>query len=111
MGKFQRDKGKRGERLIVTLLKPFFPNVGRDLNDVYAKRGIDLVNTGNLAIQVKHYAKHVPLSKYDEIIPGEGQVAMLVSCPTDRESKPLVVISLDDFLRILDDPKSNLYGQ
>ena len=103
MSRAQRDKGKRGEQMVVKALRPYFPTVGRDLNDVYAKRGIDLVNTGNLAVQVKHYANHVPLSKLAEVVPGPGQIPVLVSWPTDGKNKPLVALALDDFLRIIGD--------
>ncbi len=104
MGKSQRDKGKRGERLAVQILRPAFPNAARDLNDVYAKRGIDLIHTGRLDVQVKHYSGHVPINKYNEIIAGEGRIAVLISIPTHSpDSKPMVVLSAEDFLDILQD--------
>lgn len=104
MGKQQRDKGKRGERLAAHALRTLFTKASRDLNDVYAKRGIDLINTGNLAIQVKHYAKHVPLTKFNEIIPG-SKIPVLISWPTDNgKSEPLVALRLSDFIAICLDP-------
>ena len=103
MAKSQRDKGKRGERLVVDALRPVFPDAARDLNDVYAKRGIDLIHTGKLAVQVKHYRNHAPISKLNEIVPGDGEIPVMVSWPTNRKDGPVVVLSLDDFTRILED--------
>jgi hypothetical protein len=103
MAKFSRDKGKRGERLVVQQLKPLFPGAARDLNDVYAERGIDLTNTGNLAVQVKHYKNHVPFSKFKEIVPDENQIPVLVSWPTNRKDEPMVALRLSDFIAILQD--------
>lgn len=108
MGKFSREKGKRGERNVVKFLRFLFKNISRDLNDVYKKEGIDLLRSGGFAIQVKHYAKHVPLTKYNEIQPSEkdDRIPLLVSWPTTAsEGKPLVVMSLEDFSRLLDNPK------
>lgn len=102
MSKAQRDKGKRGERLVVAALRGLYPDAARDLNDVYAKNGIDLINTGNLAVQVKHYANHVPLSKFKEINPPEGHIPVLVSWPTARGTEPMVCLKLDDFIGILE---------
>lgn len=104
MTKAQRDKGKRGERLVAAALRILFPKAARDLNDVYAKKGIDLINTGALAVQVKHYAKHVPLSKFAEIIPGD-RIPCLVSWPTDRVSEPLIVFRLSDFIAFAKNPE------
>jgi len=102
--KFSRDKGKRGERLVANAFKPLFPHAARDLNDVYAEKGTDLINTGKLAIQVKHYQNHVPLSKFKEIIPDEGFIPVLVSWPTNKVDVPMVCLTLDDFLEILYQP-------
>ena len=102
MPKFERDKGKRGERLVVNALKEFFgEDIGRDLNDVYKKRGIDLLGTEPFVIQVKHYKNHVSLTKYKEIKSNEGEIALLVSWPSNRKDKPMVVMSLDDFKTLL----------
>lgn len=101
MGKAQRDKGKRGERLVVNSFRTIFPLCARDLNDVYAERGIDIANTGNLAIQVKHYQNHVPMSKIKEVKTQGEQIPVLVSWPTNREEQPLVCLPLADFIKIL----------
>ena len=103
MGKSQRDKGKRGERLTVNALQAIFPDAARDLNDAYAQRGIDLIHTGNLAVQVKHYKNHAPISKLNEIVPGDGEIPVLVSWPTNRKDGPVVALGLSDFIKILDD--------
>jgi hypothetical protein len=106
MAKFSRDKGKRGERLVVHKFRPIFPDISRDLNDVYAERGIDLTNSGNFAIQVKHYQNHVPLSKFAEIVPGD-KIPLLVSWPTNNKDTPLVVLRLDDFIELLREQNGN----
>ena len=103
MSKAQRAKGQRGERKAAEALRAVFPDAARDLNDVYAGRGIDLTNTGRLAVQVKHYATHAPISKLAEVKPANGQIPVLISWPTARGSQPAVVLALDDFVRILSD--------
>ena len=103
MAKAQRDKGKRGERLVVEALRAIFPDAARDLNDVYARRGIDLIHTGKLAVQVKHYQNHAPISKLKEIVPGDGEIPVLVSWPTNRKDGPVVVLDLYWFVALLDD--------
>lgn len=102
MSKAQRDKGRRGEQMAVRALKPIFPDAARDLNDVYAKNGIDLIGTGNLAVQVKHYQNHVPLTKMREIVPGE-RIPALISWPTNRIDDPVIVLKLSDFVRLAQD--------
>jgi len=103
MGKSQRSKGQRGELKACELLRRIFPAVTRDLNDVNEERGIDLKGTHKLAVQVKHYKKHVPFSKYKEIKPNSDEIAVLMSIPTDRKSIPMVALSVKDFLAILED--------
>lgn len=105
MGKFSREKGKRGERRVVNSLKHLFKNIARDLNDVYKKEGIDLLRSGGFAIQVKHYAKHVSLSKYKEIKPKDDRIPLLVSWPTEKDEEPLVIMSLENFKRLLENPE------
>lgn len=103
MSKTQRDKGKRGELKAAAILRRVFPDVARDLNDVNAGRGIDLLETGNLAVQVKHYANHAPISKLAEVVPVNGQIPVLMSLPTNRRDRPVVVLYAEDFVRILED--------
>lgn len=103
MSKSQRDKGKRGELKACEILRPAFPDAARDLNDINAKRGIDLLHTGKLAVQVKHYAQHAPISKLAEVIPANGEIPVLISIPTDRKSDPVVVLKAKDFVRLLQD--------
>ena len=103
MAKFSRDKGKRGERLAAKCLQQVFPDAARDLNDVYAEKGIDLTNTGRLAVQVKHYQNHAPITKMREIVFTNGQIPVLISWPTNKIDAPVVVLLLDDFIDILKD--------
>ena len=103
MGKLSRRKGQRGELRVAHALQVVFPEAARDLNDVNDEQGVDLKNTGNLAVQVKHYKNHVPLSKFNEIKPEDGRIRVLVSWPTDRKSEPLVVLTLEDFIKMVQD--------
>ena len=105
MSKAQRDKGKRGERIAVHYLRKVFPDAARDLNDVYAKSGVDLTNTGALLVQVKHYKKHAPISKLYEVQfePNSDKIPVLFSLPTDRKERDTVTLYVDDFIRILED--------
>ena len=103
MGKSQRSKGQRGELKAAAALRPLFPDVERDLNDFHGDRGIDLLNTGNLDIQVKHYKNHVPINKINEIRSKGSRIPVLISWPTNRSDAPMVVLSLADYVRILED--------
>jgi len=103
MSKAQRDKGKRGEQKAVHILRPAFPDAARDLNDVYAKEGVDLTHTGRLAVQVKHYATHAPISRIEEVKPSDGRLPVLMSIPTDRKSRPTVTMYAEEFVQILCD--------
>lgn len=57
-----KDKGSTFERWVAKSLRVIFPEVktsrlmSKDADD----RGVDLVRTGNLAVQTKHYAKNTP---------------------------------------------------
>ncbi len=111
IGKANRKNGGVGERKVVTALRILWKRISRDLNDVYKKEGIDLLNSGytaetGVAIQVKYYAKHSALgTKYDEIQPKDSRIPILVSWPRlEKNGVPLVVLSLDDFIRIASDP-------
>lgn len=102
MGREQKQKGNRGERKAVELLREVYPNVARDLNDPNDVFKIDLKNTEPFAIQVKHWKNHCPINLLDEIIPHDAlTIPLLMSLPTDRKRKNVVVLYLDDFLEIL----------
>lgn len=105
MGKAERQKGQRGERLVRDKFRAIFPDAARDLNDVNDEEGVDLKETGNFAVQVKHYKNHVPLSKFREIQPTDGRIRCLVSWPTNRKDEPLIILTLDDFIRLIDMPE------
>ena len=106
-GRASRQKGQRGERNVAKKLKPYFPYAKRNLNDFQGGEGTDLQNTGKLQIQVKHYKKHVPINRLQEVvIKKRGNLPVLVSWPTDKGTgKPCVVMYFDDFLKILDKEK------
>lgn len=106
MGKAQKQKGNRGERNAVKALLEIFPNVARDLNDPNDVFKIDLKNTEPFAIQVKHWKNHCPINIIDEIIPHDDlKMPVLLSMPTDRKRKSVVVMYLDDFIQIVDRSK------
>lgn len=111
IGKANRQNGGVGERKVVQALLTLWKRLSRDLNDVYKKEGIDLLNAGHtaetgVAIQVKYYAKHTALAtKYMEVQPKDDRIPLLVSWPRlEKNGKPLVVLSLEDFIRIAKDP-------
>jgi len=99
----QRQKGQRGELKVAEALRDLFPNARRNLNDFNEAQGVDLTDTGNLAVQVKHLKNHAPFSKYNEIRPTDGRIPVLVSWPTSRGTVPMVALSLEDFIKICKD--------
>jgi len=105
LSKMQRDKGKRGERKAVKALLPLFPRAARDLNDVYKKEGIDLLRTGALAVQVKHYRDHCSINKLREVVPEPWQYPALISWPTNRKDRPTITFFLDDYVDFTLNPK------
>ena len=109
MGRSQRQKGQRGERKVAEILRSIFPKAKRNLNDFQGGEGTDLQNTGVLQVQVKHYKKHVPINKLEEVVLyKDTNIPILVSWPTDAGTgKPCVVMYLDDFINIVDKEKVN----
>lgn len=101
MGKKSRTKGFSYEREIAKRLRNLFPKARRHLEfqAEEAALGIDLINTGNLAIQCKRYKGYAPISKISEV--KKSGIRVLV---TKGDRLPdMVVLSLDDFLAILED--------
>ena len=96
----QRDKGNRGERAIVNMFKKAgFEDAVRNYADKQDGMGVD-VFAGNLLIQVKSYAKSVPISKYDEIKRSDGIKALA----SKVNHKPwMITMTLTDFLAIAED--------
>ena len=101
MSKAQRDKGKRGENMAAHALRVVYRDAARDLNDVYNGQGVDLVNTGILAVQVKHHKNHVSVNTLKSVQPVDGRIPIVISWPTNRADKPAVILSLADFIKIL----------
>jgi hypothetical protein len=101
MSKSQRDKGKRGELEAVRQLRRVFPDAARRiLNDAANETGVDLKGTGRLLIQVKNHRRYVPCSTLKEI----REVGGIPVVMTKADHKPwLVVMKLDDLLKILED--------
>lgn len=103
MGKKSRTKGHSYERATARKLRDVFPNAMRHLEyqTSEANKGIDLVNTGQLRIQCKRYKGYAPITKIFEVSGGEGEIPVLI---TKADRKPdMVVLSLDDFLKIIKD--------
>jgi len=103
VGKYQRQKGQRGEREACKLLQDIYPGCRRRLEfqSAVADAGIDIDNTGFLDIQVK-IGKQVPKKVYDfinQIKPRDGQYKV-VMMKRDNE-KWLVILELNDLIELL----------
>ena len=106
MGKMQRTKGHSFERDIVNVLKKAgFTDAYRVLESqqrahrANRESGVD-VKAGNLRIQCKRYKGYAPIGKIREVDAVDG-IPVLITKADYKES--MVVLSLDDFLAILED--------
>ena len=80
MGKSQRDKGQRGERKTVQELREAgFLEAHRDINDVWAGRGVDLIGTEPFLIQVKNRKKYVPVNTIEQMVWGWPHIPIVVT--------------------------------
>ena len=105
MSSKERDKGNRGERAVVKILRSHgFPEAARNYADKHDGRGID-VFAGNLNIQVKYHSRPVPMRHYNEIADEPGKVRVLASKVTSAGKRTpwMVTLSLDDFMSICED--------
>lgn len=99
MSKLSRTKGHSFERDVARRLHPIFPDARRQL-EYQEGLGIDLTNTGNLAIQCKRYKKYVNPSMIEEVPEGD-HIPVLIT-QADRK-KPIACLYLDDLIKILAD--------
>jgi hypothetical protein len=102
MGKMQRTKGHAYEREIAKALRRIFPDAQRNITESRGgeKNGIDLENTGRLAIQCKRYAKYAPIQKIKEVPDGDHIPALVTRGDNKRT---VICLYLDDFIDILED--------
>lgn len=102
-GNRNRNKGHGFERSVAIKLKKVFPEAKRHLEfQVQDCKGYDIDNTGKLKIQCKAYKKYAPISYIHEVNTGDKTDIPCLVTKGDRE-KPVAVLFLDDFIRILDD--------
>ena len=99
-----REKGKRYERKLATLLRPIFPLVARNSEHQAIDGGVDLVNTGLFDFEVKGGKQYKSKMMRDIIdqVTGEGKKGnykVAVIFP-DRED-PYAVIPLEDFIKLI----------
>lgn len=99
-----RQKGKRIERKLATILRPMFPNVRRNAGIQAQSGGVDLEETGCFDFEVKggHAYKSKMIRDVLEQTKSEGKAGnykVAVMFP-DRE-EPYVMIPLDDFMEML----------
>lgn len=103
MGKLSRRKGHSFEREIAVRLRVVFPHARRQLeyHEDDAK-GVDLQNTGDYKIQCKKYAKYAPITAIEEVQCDRmlGEIPVLITAGDALE--PMVVLPLDDFLRLIE---------
>ena len=101
MGKKSRTKGHTYERETAVKFQAVFPDAKRHLEyQAGEANGVDLDNTGNLAIQCKRYKGYAPINKIFEV-DAPGKIPVLVT-KADRQPD-MVILPLADFIRILGD--------
>lgn len=97
-----RKKGHDFERWIAEKLRPIFPRARRHLEfHRLDANGVDLQETGIYKIQCKRFAKYAPIACIQEVKCAEelGDVPVLITA--GDELPPLVVIPLDEFIRLV----------
>ena len=103
MGKKSRTKGHGYEREIARRLRGLFPRAIRQLEyQANQANGIDLADTGNLAIQCKRYKSYAPITKIFEVRPPRQNMIPVLITKADYQDD-MVVLRLADFLDILED--------
>lgn len=96
-----RSKGLNFERKIVNELKCIFPDAERALvGSSLDNNGVDLRNTGALAIQCKKYKKYAQI-KFIEEVNVKDKIPTLITAG-DRK-KPTITFYLEDFIEIAKD--------
>ena len=101
-GAYSRNKGHSFERQVAAMFRPFYPNVGRQLEyQADECKGVDLKNTGEYLIQCKALKKYVSLNTIEEIqvCPIEAGIPLLVT--KGDHKRPIAALYLDDFLKLL----------
>ena len=95
-----RRKGHSFERDLCRVLRSVFPDIERSLEGSMAdQNGVDLMNTGNLAIQAKRGRKYAPLNKIEEV--KSDKIAVLIT--RGDQKKAMACLYLEDFLKIIQD--------
>ena len=101
MGKKERDKGHNYERYIARELKKsgLFPEARRHLEYQDGEaNGVDLINTGTLAIQIKCRQTYVPVNTIDEI--DDPTRIPIVITKADRK-RAMAIIPWSELLKIM----------
>jgi hypothetical protein len=107
MGKKSRDKGARGERAVVELLRPLFPRAARRSTgeESQERQGVDLKNTGRLVVQVQCAAVPTIEAKLREAMGVAGKdevpVAFTRRSSRTRAGPWTATLLADDFVRLL----------
>jgi hypothetical protein len=100
-----RNKGHRWELTVLAMLKPIFPKVVTSRNESRTEdaKKIDLVNTGDLAVQCKNYATTPNFVKiFEEMDAGDRSKVIFYKNNKYRGDKgELVVMQAKDFVDML----------
>jgi hypothetical protein len=100
-----RNKGHRWELTVLAMLKPIFPNVLTSRNESRTEdaKKIDLVNTGDLAVQCKNYATTPNFVKIFEEMDCEdrSKVIFYKNNKYRGDKGELVVMQAKDFVDLI----------
>jgi hypothetical protein len=100
-----RNKGHRWELTVLAMLKPIFPKVVTSRNESRTEdaKKIDLVNTGDLAVQCKNYTTTPNFVKiFEEMDAGDRSKVIFYKNNKYRGDKgELVVMQAKDFVDML----------
>lgn len=104
----QRQKGIRGERKAVEMLRKIFPDACRSASQFRAGHNrADLDNTGVFHVEVKHGKKPNVRAALAQCQSDKLDNKLGVVIIFDDRQPPFVVMSGDDFLRLLESMVQN----
>jgi Holliday junction resolvase len=101
-----RAKGKRFERWFAIKLRDIFPQVMRNAGEQAQQGGVDLINTGEYAFEIKAgkaYQSKMVRALINQIeMEAKPNTIRVVLVKPDRE-KPYAILPFDDFVQIIKD--------
>ena len=105
MGRSQREKGKRGERALVDVLKRWLPEIAHQIRRGWQSRmgsdDPDVVGVPGCWFESKCGAQPNPRAALKQALADKGKGDVAIAVVRDDRCEPFVVMRLDDFMPFL----------